>query len=252
MHAQHNGNGGFRQRAADLMVSEILESVASGSLRPGDRLGSELDLIRHFGLSRAVVREALRILEREEIVHIKPGPNGGVFCKSPGTLPLARSIDAYGLFHQFRPDDLAEARLELEVVAVRLAAERATRLDLEELERHERRWVDAVERADLDGAARANAAFHLALARVAHNPVITFFMDALEHVLFESALELGYPQRRAGYVAMSHRELLEPVKRRDATGAGEAMRHHLQTFRYKGLQSQNRDKGVKAGSTTSR
>lgn len=224
----------FRPRAAEILIDEILDSIARGQVKPGDRLGSENDLIRRFGLSRAVVREALRILEREELVLVKPGPSGGIFCHSPGVRPLRRSIDLYGAFHGFRPQELAEARLELEVIAARLAAERATEMDLERLEELNQSWINRVGNGDLDGGARVNVQFHLALAAAAHNPVLVFFMNALEGLLFENAFGFGYPSRRRNYVAHSHEELLEPVRRRDPVGAASTMRRHLNVFRYRG------------------
>lgn len=230
-----SGNALSRPRAAELMIEEVLDSIARGDFRPGDRLGSENDLIRHFGLSRAVVREALRILEREEVVSVKPGPSGGVFCQSPGVRPLSRSIDLYGSFHHFRPQDLAEARLELEVITARLAAERATPEDLERLEQLNDQWIADVENGRMDGA-RTNVQFHLALAAASHNPVLVFFMNALEGLLYENARETGQSARRPNYVAYSHEELLEPVRRRDAAGAAATMRRHLEVFRYRGQQ----------------
>ena len=106
------------------MVQEVSGMLVAGELKPGDRLGSESDLIRRFGFSRAVVREALRLLERDGVVIVKPGPHGGIFCGCPGVAQITRSIDLYGALHDITPEDLAEARLELEVVVARLAAVR--------------------------------------------------------------------------------------------------------------------------------
>jgi GntR family transcriptional repressor for pyruvate dehydrogenase complex len=223
--------GVSRPRSADIMIDEITDLVVKGEYGLGDRIGSELDLIRRFGLSRGSVREALRILEREGIVSVKPGTTGGIFCAYPGIRPLARSIDLYGAFHDVTPDDLVEARMELEVLTTRLAAVRATADDLIELERWNGEWIRLVGVGQTEAAARVNVGFHVSLARAAHNPVFVAFIDALEGLLYETALEPTYPDRKLDYVVYSHEYILESVRQHDPEAASARMRRHLETFR---------------------
>ncbi len=213
------------------MIDEITDLVVKGEYGLGDRIGSELDLIERFGLSRASVREALRILEREGIVSVKPGPTGGIFSAYPGIRPLARSIDLYGAFHEVTPDDLVEARMELEVLTTRLAAVRATAEDIAGLEGFNSEWIRLVGVGPTEAAARVNVGFHVALARAAHNPVFVAFIDALEGLLYETALEPNYPDRKLDYVVYSHEYILESVRQHDADEASARMRRHLETFR---------------------
>jgi len=220
-----------RLRSADILVNEVTGQISRGECRPGDRLGSEGDLIERFGLSRAVVREGLRILEREGLITVKPGPSGGIFCSQPDVRPLTRSIDTYGAFHDVTPQDLVEARMELEVLTARLAAVRATEADLLELERLNQAWIHLIGAGDRAAQARVNVQLHIALTRAAHNPVFVAFIDALEGLLYETALEPAYPDRRLDYVVYSHEYILEQVRGRDSEGAAIAMRKHLETFR---------------------
>lgn len=220
-----------RQRSADIMVQRITQMVLERRRDSGERIGSELDLIKQFGVSRAVVREALRILERDGVITVKPGPAGGIFSAYPTSLPLARSIDLYGAFHDVTPDDLVEARMELEVLTARLAAARATQEDLDTLSRLNEEWKHLIGVEQKEAAARTNVEFHVALGRAAHNPVFVAFMDALEGLLYETALEPNYPDRRLDYVVYSHEVILEAVRERNADEAAARMRAHLQTFR---------------------
>ena len=88
--------------------------------------------------------------------------------------------------------------MELEVVTTRLAAVRADEDDLADLERLNREWMDLLGGGDTDAQARINVQFHIGLARAAHNPVFVAFIDALEGLLYETALAPEYPDRRAG------------------------------------------------------
>ncbi len=221
----------LRPRSADIMVKRLTEMVVAREYKAGERIGSELDLIEHFGVSRAVVREALRILEREGVVRVKPGPAGGIFCAYPTSQSLSRSIDLYGAFHDVTPDDLVEARMELEVLTARLAASRALPEDFERLERLNLEWQRLIGVEQTEAAARVNVEFHVALTRAAHNPVFVAFIDALEGLIYETALEPKYPDRRLDYVVYSHEIILEAIRGRDPDEAAARMRTHLETFR---------------------
>ncbi len=223
--------GAVRPRSADILVDEIIRKISRGEYLDGARIGSEQDLIDHFGLSRAVVREGLRILEREGLVTVKPGPTGGIFSRVPDVRPLSRLLDVYGSIHDVTMDDLIEARMELEVLTARLAAERATEDDIKRLEQHDADWKRLVAEGDTEGAARANVGFHVSLAASAHNPVFVVFMDALEGLVYETALEPQYPVRLLDYVVYSHQYVLDAVRRRDVREAADLMRKHLQIFR---------------------
>lgn len=220
-----------RPRSADVLINEITSMVSRGRCKPGERLGSEQDLIQRYGVSRAVVREGLRVLERDGLVTVKPGPSGGIFYSLPDVEPLTRFMDLYGAVHDVTPEDLVEARMELEVVTTRLAAVRADEDDLADLERLNRTWVDLLGGGDTDAQAKINVQFHIALTRAAHNPVFVAFMDALEGLLYETALAPEYPDRRLDYVVYSHEYILQHVRGRDPNLAGAAMRHHLEIFR---------------------
>ena len=225
-----------RPRSADNMVRELTAAVTRGEVKPGERIGSELDLIQRFGVSRAVVREALRLLERDGIVSVKPGPSGGIFGGYPGVQSLVRSIDVYGMFHDVTPDHLIEARIELEVLTAGLAAVRADADDLAALRRLNGEWVRLAAAADSAAAARLNVEFHVALTRAAHNPVFVAFIDALEGLLYASALahravDVG-PE-----VVYSHEQVLDAVLRRQPAEAAARMREHLERFRPIGVDA---------------
>ena len=225
-----------RPRSADNMVRELTAAVTRGDVKPGERIGSEPDLIQRFGVSRAVVREALRLLERDGIVTVKPGPSGGIFGGYPGVQSLVRSIDVYGMFHDVTPDHLIEARTELEVLTAGLAAVRADADDLAGLQRLNDEWVRLAAAADSAAAASLNVDFHVALTRAAHNPVFVAFIDALEGLLYASALTNRVVD--AGpEVVYSHEQVLDAVLRRQPAQAAARMREHLERFRPNGVDA---------------
>jgi GntR family transcriptional repressor for pyruvate dehydrogenase complex len=79
-------------RLADLIAEKLRDQVRRGILRPGDRLPPEAELMRQFGVSRPTLREALRMLEHDELISVHRGMRGGASVRVPGGRPLARAI----------------------------------------------------------------------------------------------------------------------------------------------------------------
>ncbi|MFF0081775.1 FadR/GntR family transcriptional regulator [Streptomyces canus] len=70
-------------KASDVLAAEVRERILSGELPEGSALPPERQLVEQTGLSRATVREALRILEVEKLLRIRPGRGGGGVAPPP-------------------------------------------------------------------------------------------------------------------------------------------------------------------------
>lgn len=227
--------GDKRLHFADVFYRGVVDVIANQHLEPGHRIGSISELADGFNASRAVVREGLRLLERDGVVRVKPGPGGGVFVTSPSVEGLTHSLDVYSSLHQIPADDVAEARLEIEVVMAGLATTRAQDREVAHLQALNRRWKSRAHEGGTKELAVINVAFHKAICRAAHNQVFMAIMDALEHLVYEAALQPEYPDDLSGevleYFTTSHDEILTAIEARDGDGAMKAMREHLQVFR---------------------
>lgn len=82
-------------KTAELVATEIRHEILAGSLRPGDRLPPETSLMNSFGVSRPSLREALRLLEAEELLDIRRGSRGGAVVRRPSALPALRAAAAW-------------------------------------------------------------------------------------------------------------------------------------------------------------
>jgi GntR family transcriptional repressor for pyruvate dehydrogenase complex len=220
-------NAVLRQRASDLIESQIREQIRSGRLRPGDRLPSTRELARVFGVSQAVVREALKALEQAGVVQLRHG--SGTFVRD-GVRELLDQNLGGGVFAD--PGNLLyllEFRFALEGEAARLAATRATTADIAAIEDAFRALSRAVDEGAL--GAEADVAFHLAVAEAAHNPV---FLQVIGYanrlfrtsVTIARAKSLAYVDRPRA-VLEEHREILAAIQRRRPEEAEAAMRRHI-------------------------
>ncbi|MGY2084745.1 FadR/GntR family transcriptional regulator [Blastococcus sp. SYSU DS0539] len=140
----------------------------------GESLGSEPDLRARYGVSRSVLREAVRLVEHHQVARMRRGPNGGLFVVAPDAGPAARALVIYLEYAGTSVADLMQARRLLEPLAARLAAERLTEDGIALL----RRTVDAetVDEVPLEAAVEQ---LHLVLGELSANPVLQLFVDVL-------------------------------------------------------------------------
>lgn len=193
----------------DVVREEIRRRIAEGTWRPGTRL-VERDLAEEFAVSRVPVREALRMLQSEGFV--APAGRGMV------VRALSRS-DVEDLF------DLREA---LEVLAARLAAERADDAGLAELRRVLDEGRDALAAGDHDRTGTANTAFHETLVRLSGNAALGPLLEPLTgrlRWLFRQTLD---PER----VYTEHQQLFAALSARDAEQAAAVALAHVRASRH--------------------
>ena len=106
------------RKAYEQVADQLLAMITAGELSPGDRLPSEAELARDFGVSRTTVREALRILATRSLIHTRKGMAGGHFIVHPSVEGLTDFLVAhYGLLTALNTvtlENLLEAREALE------------------------------------------------------------------------------------------------------------------------------------------
>ncbi|MGG5252854.1 FadR/GntR family transcriptional regulator, partial [Neobacillus sp. SM06] len=111
------------------IYNQILSEIQSGSFKIGDKLPAERELCEQFGVSRAPIRQALSALELNGLIYSRQGE--GVYVKSNQIAP-ERSESAI-FFDSISPEDIVEARMYIEPLIVKFAAQRATDEDIEDL-----------------------------------------------------------------------------------------------------------------------
>jgi len=205
-------------RAFEEIAAQIRELVASGRLKPGDRLPAERDLSAKFNVSRNTLREALRALELSGMIELRKGASGGAFV-----LPGSSGVVVNGLrdlYHlgAIRPEHLTEARVWLSEVVVRVACERLT--ENIALATKADKAGNFQQRADL------HREFHNLLAAATRNPIITITMEGVMEVMREFVKTIG-PSDNA-YTLPSRRRLLKHLRARDADAAVAEMNKFLE------------------------
>lgn len=195
----------LREAIRDTLRNRIFE----GEYTPGMRL-VERDLATEFGVSRLPVREALRMLQQEGLV-TEPASRGSVVTK----------LDADQV------DDLFSVRIALEVLACRLAAQRATDDDIARLTDLVAQTRDALVRGGLSEAHALNSEFHDEVTRIADNPFLRTALEPLQgrmHWLFRHVRDLAE-------LVDEHERLLAAIASRDPERAAAQSAHHIEKYR---------------------
>ena len=219
-----------RRSLSETVLEQLLAQLRSGSVRPGDRLPGEHELMRMLGVGRSSVREALRALITLGLVETRSGRGAVIVARSPN--PLARlgsGADVAAALQKWAVLDLLEVRESLEGQAAALAAERSTPLDLVTLDRHA---LEIERRIDASLTYfRANAAFHTAVARASHNNILAESVQQLvgQVRVYRERLIQEIHGMPSGDVA-EHRAVLDAIKNRDPEGARAAMVAHIRRF----------------------
>jgi DNA-binding FadR family transcriptional regulator len=203
--------------------------ILSRVLREGERLPSETELARQFGVNRSTVREALRELESRGLVQRRPGSKL-MSVSRPRQQAVAEGVSQALLLHDVTARDVWEALTILEPpIAAAAARERSTR-DLASLTAA----IEAfgAEQADTEQAVHLSAQVFRCLGEATHNPVLGLAQEPLLQLL-EPSLRImidKVPQARAR-IGTAHRRLLEALEARDQEGAQAWMARHIRDFR---------------------
>jgi GntR family transcriptional repressor for pyruvate dehydrogenase complex len=220
--------------ARDLNLTErtkrqLEDLIVGQTLQAGERLPAEGEMARMLGVSRTVVREAVRSLEARGLVESRTG--SGVYVK-----PLDHEIvqEPIGLLlrsQNLSVDDILEVREMLDVRVSALAAERAEANDIQAMEE----TIHVLSRLKLSAAeyAEADMAFHGRLATAARNPLFLILTNSIGEVMLQVRLRVfsvdsSWAIERA---VLHHSKILSRVKAHDPAGACREMEEDLKNSR---------------------
>lgn len=210
-------------RLSDKVAELLLETILSRGLQPGDRLPSERELGEQFGVSRTVIREAVRALAAKGVIDVRTG--SGLRVAAVDASAVSESIGLYLRAGAVEYAKVHEVRKLLEVELAGLAAQRASDEQIARM----RENCDQMERAlekDVEQASLLDLEFHREIARATDNELYLLLLDSIGEALLEIRRE--NLNTGAGPETMrSHRAILEAIERRDAERARQAMAAHL-------------------------
>jgi DNA-binding FadR family transcriptional regulator len=210
------------QSRSQAAVESLAKYISTEGLKANDRLPSERVLAANLGISRPILREALRHLAALGIVEAKTGSGTylrGVLAPNDRHVVMRIEVERESLLQ------LLELRRALETEAVALAATRCSESDLKKLEN----LVDVLEQefAEKGNNTEPDKAFHLALYQYTYNPL---FLQLLGQLWDEIEQFWSYPLGKQDFAQRTlplHRRIYERLHERDPEGARSTVRQML-------------------------
>ncbi len=211
------------RKLAEQVAMRIETDVRAAGWPVGHNLGSENELLARYGVSRAVLREAVGLTEYLGVARMRRGPGGGLLVTEPDPSAVVTAVVVYVAYQKVRLEHILELRLPLEEMAARLAAERATKADLALLrerlaaEKSELRWDHWL--------------FHDLVAGASGNPVLDLFVGILSRVAARYR-GMGSIARKSGNEAQeqlvaAHAGIISAIEAHDGELAARRMVRHL-------------------------
>jgi DNA-binding FadR family transcriptional regulator len=218
------------------LLRALVADIVSGTIAVGEKLPTETELARRFGVSRGVARESLRSLEERGLVTVKHGIGATVL---PGTewdmfnpdviSAVLEGDDGAKLLSEY-----LECRRLLEIEAAGLAAKRATRADLVALSEALTHMTEAAVQVPASTSTEerfheADIAFHRAVIHATGNRALGRMTEPVHRALSAARRPLARPEHRLERSLPEHRAILAAIADGDEEAAREAMRAHLLT-----------------------
>jgi GntR family transcriptional repressor for pyruvate dehydrogenase complex len=220
------------RKAYEQVADQLRDLIVSGRLERGERLPNETVLAREFGVSRATVREALRLLTAQSLVRTAKGAGGGTYVTMPSVDHVSQFLNsALNLLtaaEHVSLDELLEAREALEVPAARMAAQRRSEQALEEL--HATIPADPGELGPSEQFTY-NADFHTSIIGASGNAFLMMAAQPLFTILQTNLARSSLGARFHRGINEQHRAIAAAISSRDARRAEREMRSHLAFLR---------------------
>lgn len=213
-----------RVRLSESVIAAIKEMIAEEGFKPGDKFHSENELTKKLQVSRSSIREALRMLEVTGQVSVKQGK--GIFI-------LDASGEQFKTFSTWLKNneqsikDNFEVRLIIEPKAAGRAAEQSNADDIEKMEKACTQFSQFAEDKNTEEVIQCDRRFHRILAGATKNITLHVLMKSMTAELPNGWISSLYTPGRIEKTIDEHDDILRAIKKRDKTGAENAMTRHL-------------------------
>ncbi|MBO0795966.1 MAG: FadR family transcriptional regulator, partial [Ktedonobacteraceae bacterium] len=210
-------------KLSNRVIAEIERLILSGELRAGEKLPTEAELCQAFGVSRSVVRDAVRTLSARGLVRVQHGQ--GTIVDPPGESTVAEALILYLLRSDLTIGDVVEARAAIEIGICPIAAQHASEDDIQRLAADIAAFTEALENSDWQRVQDEHLAFHLDLLRATNLPALEFMLRPLQHVVTLSSIPPNR-NRREFWEVSAHQKILDAIQARDVERTRQALKDH--------------------------
>ena len=213
-----------KERLSDKVISAISEMIKTDNFKPGDQFYSENELVKKLQVSRASIREAIRILEVNGKVSVRQGK--GIFIVNS----MEQRMEAFTSWvrnNETTIFDHFEVRLIIEPKTAWYAALKATETDKKNLEEAYECFRSVANNDSTPGLIEYDEVFHLLIAKATKNRTLAVLMKTMTKSLQEGWITSLHIPGRIENTLQEHREILDAILQGNPEMAEQAMLRHL-------------------------
>lgn len=207
-------------KTSEVVALEIVRDIVAQRLEPGDRLPLESEMLVQYRVSRSSLREALRLLEVQGLIAIRPGPGAGTVVGRVHPGHVARTLTLHLHMLGTNYDQLLDAWMKAEPMLARLAAENPDRELVQNsmlpFLNEDQKWLVA-----------QGLEFHDIVGELAGNPVLSLVLKSVAFIVTEQVITQGERGELEHEIVHDHHELAEAIIAGDGDLAERLMREHL-------------------------
>lgn len=229
--------------AGQLVADNIRRKIILGEFKDGDFLPNEAQLLAQYGVSRPVLREAVRILQSESLLTIRRGSKGGARVNAPRPEPVARQAGGLLQYGHTTVFDVFRARAIIEPPAVRLLAENAVPATVQRLRDALDREASAIDEPRRWG--KVHADFHTLVVELSGSNTLALFAHIMSDIttahteaVWHYAADEAQKHADAELAHRVHRKLVRLVEEGKAADAEQLWRRHLEETTEQMLENQ--------------
>jgi len=210
----------------ETVASQIEKMIIDKKLVIGEKLLPETTMAEEFGISRNILREALKILKERGLIELRSGD--GIYVVEPEVTILKDMVKRFLSFENITKKNLFEFRLAIEIAACGLAAKNSSSDDIEIMENILKEMEAKYE--DFKAWSNYELDFHLAVVKASGNPLFFTFLSPISNLLFDLFYKGRQSQKKEAIEEgiKGHRKIINAIKSKKRKGAEVAMLDHLE------------------------
>jgi len=216
-------------KMSERIAREILQDIKRRRIAPGTTLPPESAMLERFGVGRASVREALRILEINGLITIKTGPGGGPVVAAPDSRDFGQMSTLHYQSHGATFRELLDSRVALEpMLAARAAGRDGT--EAGERVRAALEYGRQFSLTDDLQYAHVHSDFHTALIDASGNPVLALMANSIKDIWTVRVTAVLFPHDQRPQIDKAHAEITRAIEKHEVRKAERLMREHMEHY----------------------
>jgi GntR family transcriptional regulator, transcriptional repressor for pyruvate dehydrogenase complex len=208
------------------IYTQILSQIQLGVFKEGDKLPPERELCEQFNVSRAPIRQALSALELNGYIYSRQGE--GVYVKS--AYPVSENPASNAVLESVTPEEIVEARMMIEPLIAKFAAERATKEEIKGIKKIEKKFEEEAKNGQYNPD--TDALLHSEIARASHNDLFIKFtndiIDAMrQQEMWKFIRDRSVINQDWDVNVKEHKEIINSIQNGKGEEAMEEMTKHM-------------------------